>query len=79
MVMEASPDSTLVVVEAYLLLQVLEVALDAPSELGGFDGVAIDVSAGSVESQYLVGASSPSGHFSGHGSARRHASGSAAA
>src|SRR6185436_20779781 len=36
-VMESSPASTLVVVEADLLLQVLEVALDAPSELGGID------------------------------------------
>src|SRR5690349_10657825 len=36
-VMEPSPASTLVVVEADLLLQVLEVALDAPSELGGID------------------------------------------
>jgi len=35
--MESSPASTLVVVEADLLLQVLEVALDAPSELGGID------------------------------------------
>ena len=35
--MEASPASTLVVVEADLLLQVLEVALDAPAQLGGID------------------------------------------
>jgi hypothetical protein len=35
--MESPPSSTLVVVEADLLFQVLEVALDAPSELGGID------------------------------------------
>jgi hypothetical protein len=36
-VVESSPASALVVVETDLLLQVLEVALDAPPELGGVD------------------------------------------
>src|SRR5262245_41563521 len=36
-VVESSPASAFVVVEADLLLQVLEVALDAPSELGSVD------------------------------------------
>ena len=72
-VVEAQPSSTLVVVETDLLLQVLEVA---PPELCGVDEAVIWVVSGSVESQYLVGAFSPSGHSinnhsSGLGSVRQ--------
>src|SRR5512134_411601 len=36
-VVEAAPTSSLVMVEANLLLQILEVALDPPAQLGGID------------------------------------------
>src|SRR5262245_63965499 len=37
MMVESAPPSTLVVIETDLLLQVLEVALDAPAQLGRVD------------------------------------------
>lgn len=61
--MEAPPSSTLVAIETDPLLKVLEVALDAQHSLAVSTSVSIGVVAGSGESQYLVAASSPSGHL----------------
>ena len=57
--------------EAEFLLEFLVVALDDPTMFGQAHQVSKLVSAGSVESQYLVGADSELGHsISNHSSAR---------
>jgi hypothetical protein len=59
---EATPAASLVMPKANLLLELLIVALNTPSQLGGVDQIAEREFLGKVESQYLVGSSSPSGH-----------------
>ena len=57
--------------EPDLLLEFLIVALDAPAQLGQIDQRPKVMSLGRVESQYLVGSFSPSGHsISSHSSGR---------
>ena len=62
MMMEATPSAPFEVTEPDLLLEVLIVALDAPAQLGQIDQLRKLMFSGSVESQYLVGSASPSGH-----------------
>jgi hypothetical protein len=60
--MEATPAASFIVPEPDLLLEFLIIALDAPAQLGGVDQIADAMLLGKVESQYLVGSFSPSGH-----------------
>jgi len=61
-VVEAAPTAPLVVPEAEFLLQFLVVALDPPAQLGAVDQLGEGDVIGQVDSQYLVGSASPSGH-----------------
>ena len=69
---EASPSPPFEMPEPDLLLEILIVALDAPAQLGGVEPIRQkEIFAGRVESQYLVGSFSPSGHsINSHLSAR---------
>ena len=60
--MEAAPSAPFIVPEPDFLLELLIVALDAPAQLGQIDEPRKLMFSGSVESQYLVGSASPSGH-----------------
>ncbi|MGY4353090.1 hypothetical protein ACVWXM_009607 [Bradyrhizobium sp. GM7.3] len=72
---KAPPTSPLEVAKANLLFEVVVVALDAPAQLDDIDELTKSNVGRSVENQYLVGASSPSGHsISSHSSGRLSAS-----
>jgi hypothetical protein len=69
--MEAAPPTPFKMSEPELLLELLIVALDTPAQLGGVDQPAEGDVFRKVESQYLVGSSSPSGHsINSHSSGR---------
>ena len=59
---EAAPSASFIVPEPDLLLEIQIVPLDAPAQLGKVDEFAEAQIRGRVESQYLVGSASPSGH-----------------
>ena len=61
-VMESSPASPFELGEAEFALEFLIVAFDAPAQFEVSTSTSIGVSSGRVESQYLVGSRSPSGH-----------------
>ena len=62
MVMEAAPASSFEMFEPDLLLEVLIIALDTPTQFGEVPQLRKVMFPGRVESQYLAGFSSPSGH-----------------
>ena len=73
--MEAAPAASLVMPEAEFLFELLVIALDPPAQFGQIDQSGEGHVRGRVESQYLAGSASPSGHSisshsSGHGSLR---------
>ena len=61
--------------KANFLFEFVVVALNAPAQLDDIDELTEAIFAGSVDNQYLVGASSPAGHsISSHSSGRLSAS-----
>jgi hypothetical protein len=70
-VVEAAPSATFEVSEPDLLLELLIIALNAPAQLGNIDERRKIHVIRQVESQYLVGSFSPTGHsISNHSSSR---------